>query len=124
VAIGYLVEIERQVFAADVVELAEDRPLHRRPKPIDRVGVRVAVQRREHIALGIGFRVVDAAVRDEAVEAPVERAGVRRQHRAARLDRGAEERRHVVARQLGALDGAGLHRAAALEQRRQPALLR
>lgn len=64
VAVRKLAQVQRQIFARDVMELPVDRALYDRPKSLDRVGVRSA----EQVVLDVGDRVVDAPMCDEVVE--------------------------------------------------------
>jgi hypothetical protein len=62
VPVSNLVQVQREILAADMVELADNGPLYNCPKALDRVRVRRAINGSEEIALGIDSRVVDAAM--------------------------------------------------------------
>lgn len=60
--IGDLVEVERQIPAADMVVLAVDRPLDNGPHALNRIGVRAAIDRVEQVVADELLRVATIPV--------------------------------------------------------------
>lgn len=89
------IQIQRQIFLADMVELPVHGTFHNRPKALDGVRVNVPVLAGKQVTPGIAFPVGNRAVQDMVVHPVIAGIFVRVQNAVWHIQHGAHDFKNV-----------------------------